>query len=76
MVGNPPYITPKDTALNRLYRKRYSDVCKGTYALTVPFMQRFFQLAKSKHGSGMAGWAGQITSNSFMKREFGAPLIE
>ena len=23
-----------------------------------------------------AGWVGQITSNSFMKREFGAPLIE
>jgi hypothetical protein len=36
-------------------------------------MERFFQLAK--HGP-VAGWVGQITSNSFMKREFGAPLIE
>ena len=34
-------------------------------------MERFFQLAK--HGDDQpAGWAGQITSNSFMKREFGS----
>ena len=36
-------------------------------------MERFFQLAKPAPN---AGWVGQITSNSFMKREFGAPLIE
>ena len=75
VVGNPPYLTPKDTALNQLYRKRYR-TCKGTYALTVPFMERFFQLAKPNSGTQPAGWVGQITSNSFMKREFGAPLIE
>ncbi len=75
VVGNPPYITPKDKALNTLYRERYR-TCKGTYALTVPFMERFFQLAKPNAGSQPAGWVGQITSNSFMKREFGAPLIE
>ncbi len=43
VVGNPPYITVKDRALKRLYRKRYK-TCKGTYALTVPFMERFFGL--------------------------------
>jgi len=75
VVGNPPYITPKDKALNTLYRKRYR-TCKGTYALTVPFMERFFQLAQPNSGARPAGWVGQITSNSFMKREFGAPLIE
>jgi hypothetical protein len=75
VVGNPPYITPKDKALNTLYRGRYC-TCKGTYALTVPFMERFFQLAKPNSGTQPAGWVGQITSNSFMKREFGAPLIE
>jgi hypothetical protein len=73
VVGNPPYITPKDKALNQIYRSKYVNVCKGTYALTVPFMVLFFALAKRRDQSG---WVGLITSNSFMKREFGAKLIE
>ena len=32
VVGNPPYITVKDKALNQIYRSKYADVCKGTYA--------------------------------------------
>jgi hypothetical protein len=72
VVGNPPYITVKDKALNARYRELYH-YCKGTYALTVPFMERFFALAKPGE---RAGWVGQITSNSFMKREFGVPIIE
>jgi hypothetical protein len=75
VVGNPPYITVKDTVLNQAYRQRYS-TCKGTYALTVPFMERFFGLAKPGRDGQPAGWTGQITSNSFMKREFGSRLIE
>ena len=75
VVGNPPYITPKDKALKILYRQRYNS-CKGTYALAVPFMERFFNLAKTSAASHLAGWVGQITSNSFMKREFGERLIE
>ncbi len=73
VVGNPPYITVKDKALNKIYRVKYADVCKGTYALTVPFMKLMFSLAKL---GDTAGWVGQITSNSFMKREFGTKLIE
>jgi hypothetical protein len=73
VVGNPPYITVRDKALNQIYRSKYANVCKGSYALTVPFMALFFFLAKK---GSMAGWVGQITSNSFMKREFGAKLIE
>jgi Domain of unknown function (DUF7008)/Eco57I restriction-modification methylase len=73
VVGNPPYITPKDKALNKVYRSKYGAVCKGKYALTVPFMVQFFALAK---WGEQAGWVGQITSNSFMKREFGTKLIE
>ena len=73
VVGNPPYITVKDKALNQIYRSKYANVCKGTYALTVPFMAQFFALAKRGEP---AGWVGQITSNSFMKREFGSKLIE
>jgi len=72
VVGNPPYIVARDKALNARYRELYS-TCHRTYALTVPFMERFFQLAKP---GPVAGWVGQITSNSFMKREFGAPPIE
>ncbi|MYU33181.1 BREX-2 system adenine-specific DNA-methyltransferase PglX [Streptomyces sp. SID8358] len=77
VVGNPPYITVKDKTLNELYRKLY-DACAGTYALSVPFAQRFFELAvrgEEKSGRGY-GIVGQITANSFMKREFGAKLIE
>src|SRR5699024_7528618 len=40
-------------------------------------MERFHALAKSGTlNPGRAGWVGQITSNSFMAREFGVPLIE
>lgn len=73
VIGNPPYITARDKALNKSYRSKYATVCKGTYALTVPFMALFFALAKEGE---RAGWIGQITSNSFMKREFGTKLIE
>ncbi|MGC5248846.1 BREX-2 system adenine-specific DNA-methyltransferase PglX [Gordonia sp. DT219] len=74
VVGNPPYITVKDKALNKTYRELYS-TCHRKYALTVPFMEIFFDLARSGT-DGKFGWVGQITSNSFMKREFGSKLIE
>ena len=74
VVANPPYITPKDKAANAAYRRLYS-ACHGKYALSVPFMERVFRLA-SNSNTGRAGWIGQITSNSFMKREFGKKLIE
>ncbi|MFD4987261.1 BREX-2 system adenine-specific DNA-methyltransferase PglX [Streptomyces sp. NPDC058374] len=76
VVGNPPYITVKDKKLNQLYRELYA-ACAGTYALSVPFAQRFFELAK-RGGDDEAGYGmvGQITANSFMKREFGTKLIE
>ncbi|WP_101833083.1 BREX-2 system adenine-specific DNA-methyltransferase PglX, partial [Frankia canadensis] len=76
VVGNPPYITVKDKTLNELYRELYS-ACSGKYALSVPFAQRFFELAKLADSEGSAaGFVGQITANSFMKREFGKKLIE
>ncbi|MGW2858359.1 BREX-2 system adenine-specific DNA-methyltransferase PglX [Streptomyces sp. NPDC001205] len=76
VVGNPPYITVKDKQLNQLYRELY-DACGGTYALSVPFAQRFFELAKRGGADGNGyGMVGQITANSFMKREFGTRLIE
>ncbi len=72
VVGNPPYIAVKDKALNQIYRSKYSNVCKGKYSLAVPFMAQFFALAKDGE---RAGWVGQITGNSFMKREFGTKSV-
>ncbi|HVC94192.1 MAG TPA: BREX-2 system adenine-specific DNA-methyltransferase PglX, partial [Pirellulales bacterium] len=69
VVANPPYITPKDRALNQAYRDRYT-TCHMKYSLAVPFMERIFRLAVP------GGFTGQITANSFMKREFGKKLIE
>ncbi|MEU5751758.1 BREX-2 system adenine-specific DNA-methyltransferase PglX [Streptomyces sp. NPDC047829] len=76
VVGNPPYITVKDKKLNAFYRELYAS-CAGGYALSVPFAERFFQLAKvgSPDGRGY-GMVGQITANSFMQRDFGKRLIE
>lgn len=74
VVGNPPYITVKDKSLNQAYRDRYS-ACHRQYSLAVPFMERFFDLCWT--GDNVkSGYVGQITANSFMKREFGKKLIE
>ncbi|WSN46222.1 BREX-2 system adenine-specific DNA-methyltransferase PglX (plasmid) [Streptomyces sp. NBC_01334] len=76
VVANPPYITVKDKQENENYRKIYW-TCSGKYALSVPFAQRIFELAVRAGGSHRdGGYTGQITANSFMKREFGATLIE
>src|SRR5690606_28067082 len=70
VVGNPPYITEKDSAKRELYREMYPRSAGGKYALAAPFCERFFQLGRK------GGLVGQITANSFMKREFGKKLIE
>jgi hypothetical protein len=75
VVGNPPYITVKDRTLNTAYRQRYQ-TCHMKYALSVPFVERFWELTATDAGGGIAGWTAQITSNSFMKREFGKKLVE
>jgi hypothetical protein len=41
VVGNPPYITPKDAAMRDDYREIYPS-CHRTYGLGVPFVERFF----------------------------------
>ena len=77
VVGNPPYITPKDKALNQGYRERFGS-CYRQYSLAVPFTERFFDLAHAPAPgtTESAGFVGMITANSFMKREFGRKLIE
>ncbi|GAA1352563.1 BREX-2 system adenine-specific DNA-methyltransferase PglX [Streptomyces beijiangensis] len=76
VVANPPYITVKDKQENENYRKIYW-ACSGKYALSVPFAQRIFELAiRDGENYRGGGFTGQITANSFMKREFGAMLIQ
>ena len=70
VVANPPYITPKDRGAQ--CRRIASDIstCHRQYSLAVPFLERIVSLAVD------GGFTGQITANSFMKREFGKKLIE
>ena len=75
VVGNPPYITVKDKALNQAIRDKYP-TCHMKYSLGVPFTERFFDLTVPAEGNRPAGFVGMITANSFMKREFGKKLIE
>ncbi|MBY6413365.1 BREX-2 system adenine-specific DNA-methyltransferase PglX [Rhodococcus sp. BP-252] len=75
VVGNPPYIQVSDSALSGIYRALYS-TCFKQYALTVPFMELFFELARTGERGVYPGWVGQITANSFMKRDFGQKLVE
>ncbi len=70
VVGNPPYITEKDSARREQYRALYPRTAFRTFSLAAPFCERFFQLARAR------GFVGQITANSFMKREFGKRMIE
>jgi hypothetical protein len=77
VVGNPPYITIKDEALGKAYRSVFKSAYRE-FALTCPFMERFFDLAI--RGDAMdavsSGLVGKITANSFMRRDFGRNLIE
>jgi hypothetical protein len=75
VVGNPPYINAKDPALSDVYRSLYS-TCHRQYSLGVPFTERFFDLAVSGNGDHPGGFVGMITTNTFMKREFGKKLVE
>jgi hypothetical protein len=76
VVGNPPYIVCRDQALNQQYRDRFES-CHRKYSLGVPFTEKFFDLATPPDSMGRpAGFVGMITTNSFMKREFGTKLIE
>src|SRR5690606_5218489 len=71
----PPYITVKDKKEKQSYKNLYAS-CSGQWVLSVPFAERFFNLAKRAGGDRVgAGFVGQITANSFMKREFGKKLI-
>jgi hypothetical protein len=75
VVANPPYITEKDEARKAYHREKVGKTPRYVsayrqYSLGAPFTERCFQLAVRD------GFVGLITSNNFLKREFGKPLIE
>src|SRR5262249_50744422 len=74
VVGNPPYITPKDAAMRDAYREIYRS-CHKLYGLGAPFIERFFDLAQTGSAEWRPGFVGLIVANSFMKREFGSKLV-
>ena len=77
VVGNPPYITVKDKAVNESYREAYDDLPPASTRSRCRSRERFFELATQATATASgAGYVGQITANSFMKREFGKKLIE
>ena len=75
VVGNPPYITPKDAAMRDAYREIYHS-CHGNTVSERRSSERFFDLALTGTADQAAGFIGLIVANSFMKREFGSKLIE
>ena len=77
VVGNPPYINVKDKALNEAYRLRYGS-CYGKFALTAPFLERFFNLSliPDEVKNPSAGFVGLILGNGFMRQQFGRKLVE
>jgi len=52
--SEPAYITVKEPGVEQAYR-RYS-TCSASNAMTVPFMQRFFNLRVQAPGINPAGW--------------------
>lgn len=69
VIANPPYIVDPLAERREAIRKRYVSA-HSKFGLGVPFTERLFQLARE------GGWIAQITSNAFMKREHGRPLVE
>ncbi|MFS8071162.1 MAG: Eco57I restriction-modification methylase domain-containing protein, partial [Byssovorax sp.] len=69
VVGNPPYITPKDPQKRDDYRVFWPNSATGKYGLIAPFVERFFSLGAP------GAFVGQITGNAFTKREYGVALV-
>jgi hypothetical protein len=70
VVGNPPFVTARNSTKRELYRERWARVCHMKFLLICPFFDLSFGLLRPK------GQLGFIVSNAFAKREFGQPLIE
>lgn len=70
VVANPPYIVVADSDLREAIRAKYKSVCHGKYSLALPFTVLMTELLVP------GGWCAQITTNAWMKREYGAKFVE
>jgi len=70
VIANPPYITPRDPAATAAIRRRWPEVCHRRFPLSLPFHARMMDLLAP------GGHCAQLTSNAFMKREFGKRYVE
>lgn len=69
VVGNPPYIQPKDDRKADDYRAFWPNSCFKEFCLHAPFLERFLVLGAK------GAFTGQITANNFAKRTFGKAVI-
>jgi SAM-dependent methyltransferase len=69
ILTNPPYIVEPVAAKRDYDRQRYESAY-AKYSLALPFLERSFSLLVE--GGGL----GTLTTNAFMKREYGRPFIE
>lgn len=75
VVANPPYIGEPDPDRKAYHRQRVQGSARyrsahKDYSLGAPFTERALQLCVP------GGYVGEITANSFMRRDFGKALIE
>lgn len=69
VIGNPPYIVEPDKKKKAYDREQYASAYMR-YGLGPVFAERAFDLLVP------GGFLGFLTSNAFMKREYGKPHIE
>ena len=70
VIANPPYIVVAEEKMRESIRQRYREVCHGKYSLALPFTVLMTELAVE------GGYISQITTNAWMKREYGKPFVE
>ena len=69
VVANPPFTVAPTASARDAYRARYV-AAHMRFGMGACFTERMFELLVP------GGFVAQITSNAFMKREYGAPLVE
>lgn len=70
VIANPPYIVVAEAKMRDAIRERYREVCLGKYSLALPFAVLMTELAAP------GGYISQITTNAWMKREYGRDFVE
>jgi hypothetical protein len=77
VLGEPPFTVVRDSDRFKraVYREAYATAV-GSFPLSVPFVERMFQLAVRGTGGEPGGYVGQWTPSSFTRRGFGEKLIE